>query len=390
MILSEKESRIADIKTEIIEDSRGEETISVEVVLDSGAFGTCLVPQGKSKGKHEAVYVPALEALKNIEKKILPVLRSFGFNFQEELDDKLINLDQAENKSHLGANAILGVSIAAGRARARDLGVEFWDYVRENYGDAPRSTPKILANLINGGLHAENNLDFQEYMIIPRTDNFAESLKIIQEVYSELGRRFGENAKRGDEGGFAPDFKDNIEPFRIIKDAIEELDYGERVDFGIDAAASDVKIPTVELFDFYDKLKKDFDIAYIEDPFSEEDFDNFRKLETLIGGNTMIVGDDLTTTNVKRMTLAYDKQAVNAVIVKPNQIGSLTETLKAVRLARDYGWAVIISHRSGETMDDFISDIAWAVGAEGIKIGSPSQPERLAKYQRLLDIQNPS
>jgi enolase len=247
-----------------------------------------------------------------------------------------------------------------------------------------------LANLINGGLHAENDLDFQEYMIIPRTDNFAESLKIIQEVYSGLGRRFGENAKRGDEGGFAPDFKDNIEPFRIIKDAIEELDYGERVDFGIDAAASDVKIPTVELFDFYDKLKKDFDIAYIEDPFSEEDFDNFRKLETLIGGNTMIVGDDLTTTNVKRMTLAYDKQAVNAVIVKPNQIGSLTETLKAVRLARDYGWAVIISHRSGETMDDFISDIAWAVGAEGIKIGSPSQPERLAKYQRLLDIQNPS
>ena len=389
MILSEKESRIADIKTEIIKDSRGEETIKVEVVLDSGVSGICLVPQGKSKGKHEAVYVPAVQAAENIEKTILPDLRDFKFNFQEELDEKLINLDKTDNKSRLGANAILGVSIAAGQARAKDLEMEFWDYVRENYGDAPKSTPKILANLINGGLHAENNLDFQEYMIIPRTNNFAESLRIIREVYSGLENHFGPGTKKGDEGGFAPDFEDNIEPFRIIKNTVKELGYEQRVDFGIDAAASDVRMPVTELFGLYDKLKKDFDIAYIEDPFSEDDFANFRKLETLIGGNTMIVGDDLTTTNVKRMTLAYEKQAINAMIVKPNQIGSLTETLKAIRLCRDYGWGVIISHRSGETMDDFIADIAWAVGAEGIKIGSPSQPERMAKYERLLAIQNP-
>ncbi|HQA96222.1 MAG TPA: phosphopyruvate hydratase, partial [Candidatus Colwellbacteria bacterium] len=213
MILSEKESRIADIKTEIIKDSRGEDTIKVEVVLDSGASGVCSVPQGKSKGKHEAVYVPAAQAVENIEKTILPDLRDFGFNFQEELDEKLINLDKTENKSRLGANAILGVSIASGQARAKDLEMEFWDYVRENYGDAPKSTPKILANLVNGGLHAENNLDFQEYMIIPRMDNFAESLKIIREVYSGLEDHFGPKAKKGDEGGFAPDFENNIEPF---------------------------------------------------------------------------------------------------------------------------------------------------------------------------------
>ncbi|MCL4406168.1 MAG: phosphopyruvate hydratase [Patescibacteria group bacterium] len=390
MLLSEKESKIASVGARSILDSRGEETIETSVVLESGASGTCGVPQGKSKGTHEAVYISVADAVKNIETIVLPKLRGFGFNFQKELDEKLIKLDGTKNKSKLGANVILGVSIAAARARAKDVEMPFWEYIRENYGDSPKSTPKILANIINGGMHAKNNLDFQEYMLIPRTDNFMESLKIIRAVYEELKNRFNGESKIGDEGGFAPDFKDNAEPFEIMKEAVKKLGYESVVDFGLDAAASDVKRPTEELFGFYKKIKADFDIAYIEDPFSEEDFDDFRKLETLIGENTMIVGDDLTTTNVERMALAYEKQAINGMIVKPNQIGSLTETLEAIRRCRDYGWAVIISHRSGETMDDFIADIAWAVGAEGIKIGSPSKPERLAKYVRLLDIQNPS
>jgi enolase len=248
-------------------------------------------------------------------------------------------------------------------------------------------------NLINGGLHGGGNLDVQEYVVIPKTRTFKEAAQMGMEIYHALAdlivRTKGKAAANlGDEGGFAPDFKDNAEPIRMLAAVVKKLHYQKKIDFGMDAAATDIKkLNEDQLRALYGKLIREYHILYLEDPFSEERFEEFAGLTANFGKDVWIAGDDLTTTNVRRMERAHAEGSVNAVIIKPNQIGTITEALDAVRAARKYGWKVIASHRSGETDDDFIADFAYGVGADGLKLGAPARGERVAKYNRLLQIE---
>ena len=346
------------------------------------------MPEGKSSGSHEAVPVSAEEAVENIEKIIVPAVRGFDSLDQSGLDRKLIELDGTLNKSRLGANAILAVSMAAIRASATQKSIPLWKYIRETTGlDGPGGGTKIFANVINGGLHAGNALDVQEYLVIPRTGNIKESVDVIHTIYRKLGEicneKYGHSASLvGDEGGYAPALDNNLSPLSLIKSASE----GYAVDFGIDAAASNIEMEKNALLDLYRVMVDQFKLTYIEDPFSEDDFQSFTEMTNGYGSSTIIAGDDLIVTNMGRMEEAWERKSVNGVVIKPNQIGTITEAIGAVRKARDYGWSVIASHRSGETNDDFIVDFGIGVGADGIKIGAPSRGERIAKYNRLLEI----
>ncbi|HVO28772.1 MAG TPA: phosphopyruvate hydratase, partial [Candidatus Paceibacterota bacterium] len=291
------------------------------------------------------------------------------------------------------------------RASAMAKGEPLWKHIRGGFGmPVPHSRavvhPRLFMNVVNGGLHAGNDLDFQEYLIIPKAGTFRESVEIGTAVYRALGdalaRAKGRGARNlGDEGGYAPNFKDDLEPFRILRAVTRKLKLSEKVDFGMDAAATDIKgLKPDELADVYVKLAREDGFIYLEDPFAENAFGAFALFTARFGGNggtggkpLWIAGDDLTTTNVRRMELAHAERSVNAVIIKPNQIGSVTEALDAVRAARKYGWAVVVSHRSGETNDDFIADLAYGIGADGLKLGAPARGERVAKYNRLLAIE---
>ena len=248
--------------------------------------------------------------------------------------------------------------------------------------------------MVNGGLHAGNNLDFQEYLVIPKCRTIAESVDVGVKMYHALGDALekikGKNAVNlGDEGGFAPNFKDNIEPFQILRSVAKKLHLENKIEFGMDAAATDIKkMSDKKLEEIYVKLVRDYKLVYLEDPFSEKDFLAFAALNLHFKGKIWIAGDDLTTTNVRNMKKAHAEESVNAIIIKPNQIGTVTEALAAVRLAREYGWAVVASHRSGETDDDFIADFAYGVRADGLKLGAPARGERIAKYNRLLEIES--
>ena len=274
------------------------------------------------------------------------------------------------------------------RAAAMQKDVPLWKYIREMTGlSSPRGGIRIFANIINGGLHAGNALDVQEYLVIPRTSNIRESIGVIHDIYRKLGEicneKYGHSASLvGDEGGYAPALDNNLSPLSLIKSASE----GYAVDFGIDAAASNIEMEKNTLFDLYRTMVDQFRLTYIEDPFGEDDFQSFTEMTSGYGNSTTITGDDLTVTNMGRMEEAWERKSVNGVIIKPNQVGTITETIGAVRKARDYGWSVIASHRSGETNDDFIVDFGIGVGADGIKIGAPSRGERIAKYNRLLEI----
>ncbi|MDD5710659.1 MAG: enolase C-terminal domain-like protein [Candidatus Colwellbacteria bacterium] len=380
--------RIKDIKASKILNSRSDWTLSIEMLLGDGTPIRVSVPEGKSSGSHEAASVGVEEAINNIEKIILPAVRGFDVSDQPGLDRMLIRLDGTPNKSRLGANAILAVSMAAVRASALKAGVPLWQYIRGIARlESPRVRPRIFANVINGGLHAGNALDIQEYLIIPRTHNIRESVDIIHAVYHKLGTicngKYGHSACLvGDEGGYAPALDNNLSPLSLIQSAAE----GHAVDFGIDAAASNITMDKNKLLDLYRIMVDQFKLAYIEDPFQEDDFQSFTEMTAGYGDSAIITGDDLTVTNVNRMEEAWERKSVNGVIIKPNQVGTMTEAIEAVRRARDYGWSVIVSHRSGETNDDFIADFGVGVGADGIKIGAPSRGERVAKYNRLLEI----
>ena len=257
--------------------------------------------------------------------------------------------------------------------------------------------PRLFMNVVNGGLHAGNNLHFQEYLIIPRARTFKESIDIGTAVYHALGAALVKAKGRGaanlgDEGGFAPNFKNDLEPFQMLRAVAKRLKLDKKIDFGMDAAATDVKgLSRQQLSNTYKKLIKEYSPLYIEDPFGENDFKNFAAITAANNiknkSKLWIAGDDLTTTNTDRMEMAQAKKSVNAIIIKPNQIGTVTETLNAVRLARQYKWAVVVSHRSGETNDDFIADLAYGVAADGFKLGAPARGERIAKYNRLLEIE---
>ncbi len=379
-------------------DSRGTWTMEVSIELQNGVRATASVPQGKSTGSAEAHALPALQAVRSVNKIITPLLKRVDIRGQDALDTFLNKLDGTPLKKKLGANAILATSVVFLKAMAKAEEMPLWKHIRSIYGipvHARRGVayPRIFVNIVNGGLHSGNNLDIQEYMIIPKCRTIAESVATAASVYHALGdalvRIKGKTATGlGDEGGYAPNFKDNIEPFRMFRSVVQKLHLSKSVDFGIDAAAANIKRLSVkELMAMYTQLVMRYGLIYLEDIFDEEDFGNFAAANARFGKKAWITGDDLTTTNVRRMERAHAEGSVNAVIIKPNQIGSVTETLDAVRAARRYGWGVIVSHRSGETNDDFIADLAYGVGADGLKSGAPARGERIAKYNRLLEIE---
>jgi enolase len=393
--------KIKSLTARTILDSRAQWTVEATIELKNGVRATASVPQGKSTGAAEAHALPAGQAVKNIAKIIAPKVRRKTFRGQADFDAFLIALDGTPAKSKLGANAILAVSIAFARACAAAKQVPLWQYIREIYGlpvasNSGSTRPRLFMNLINGGLHGGSNLDVQEYVIISKTRTFKEAAEMGVEIYHALAdlitRTKGNAATNlGDEGGFSPDFKDNGEPIRVLAAVAKKLGYEKKIDLGMDAAATDIKkLNSDQLRALYARIIKEHHVLYLEDPFGEEQFGKFAELTARYGKTVWIAGDDLTTTNVHRMERAHAEGSVNAVIIKPNQIGSVSEALDAVRAARKYGWKVIASHRSGETNDDFIADFAYGVGADGLKLGAPARGERTAKYNRLLEIEKES
>ena len=375
-------------------NSRGEWTIEVRLSLENGIGGAATVPQGVSRGENEAIYIEPDAAIKNVRDIISPALMGIPASEQETIDKKLIELDGTPNKSRLGGNAILGASLAAARAAANAAGIPLWQHFRTLYGLAvPAANPlRLFINMIEGGVHSNGNLRFQEYLVIPKTTSFADATAAGKKIRDELMEYFktsgGAAATNvGDEGGFAANLKDDLEPFAIISQIAKKLGLAEAIDFGLDAAASQVKANPAELFLVYEKLLSRFHLSYLEDPFDENDFENFAELTRRSGGETIIAGDDLTTTNPILMKKAKAAGSINGVILKPNQIGTVTETMAAARLARQYRWAVVASHRGGETDDDFIADFAYGIGCDGLKLGGPDRGERVAKYNRLLEIE---
>jgi enolase len=355
---------IKSIKAKEILNSRIEPTVKVELKTDKGIFEAS-VPSGASTGKYETKELSPLKAIENIEKIIAPKLINKDETEQEGID-KLLSKE-------LGANAILPVSIAVCRAGAKAKKLVLWKYISQLVKVKP-SLPLPCVLVVEGGLHAENNkLDIQEFLLVGEFEK-------TKEIYNKLGKILG-ITKIGYEGGFAPEISDPEEVLDLIVRAAK----GEKIKIGLDCAATHLKKDRYGL-DFYQELVKKYPIIFLEDPFPEDDWNNWQEITNKLAKKVFIIGDDLLTTNVKRIKMANQKKACNGTIVKPNQIGTISETLEAVKLAKSYKWKIMVSHRSGETIDDFISDLAVGVGADFLKSGGPFKPERLAKYKRLEKI----
>lgn len=395
-------------------DSRGNPTVEAEVVLDTGAFGRAAVPSGASTGEFEALELRdgdsnryggkgVLKAVENINERIAPELIGMDATDQVALDRAMIELDGTPNKANLGANAILAVSLAAARAAAEDAGLPLYRYLGGPYATL---LPVPLMNILNGGAHAANNVDLQEFMIMPvGANSFAEGFRMGVEVFHSLKRvlaRKGKSTAVGDEGGFAPDLRSNEEAVEVILEAIEQAGYtaGSDVVLALDAAASELyrdgayvfhkstgeKKSTEEMIAFWTEWVDRYPIVSIEDALDENDWEGWKALTAAIGDRVQLVGDDLFVTNAERLAHGIEMGAANAILVKVNQIGTLTETLEAIELARRNRYRYIISHRSGETEDTFIADLAVATRAGQIKTGSASRTDRVAKYNQLLRI----
>ena len=405
-------AEIVEVRAREVLDSRGNPTVEAEVVLDDGSIGRAIVPSGASTGKFEALELRdgdtsrykgkgVLKAVKNITDVIAPKIIGMNAFDQVGIDNVMIELDGTENKSRLGANAILAVSMAVARAAAEYLGVPLYRYIG---GVSSRVLPVPFMNVINGGKHADNNLDIQEFMIVPAgAPSFKEALRYGAEVFHTLKSILhdrGDSTAVGDEGGFAPSLESNEEAIKLLVEAIEKAGYepGKDVYIALDCAASsfykdgkysvDGKLMTSEeLMDYYGNLIEKYPIISIEDPFDEEDWDAFVAFKKKYGDKIQIVGDDLYVTNVKRLSKGIELGATNSILIKLNQIGTLTETLEAIDLAKKNNMTYIISHRSGETEDTFIADLAVGSNSGMIKTGSLSRSERIAKYNRLLRIE---
>lgn len=368
--------KIKKIKANSISDSNGRSTVMVRLEADSGAFSAA-VPSGISTGKYEAVVLGADKAIENIDKIISPAFEGREFESQKEIDGALIGLDGTKSKSRLGANAILPVSIAFCRALAASQNLPLYRLISE-LAEAEIRLPQPSFNMIEGGKHADSGLSFQEFMIIPQKASFRENLEIGKSIYSRLKnileKKFG-NVKLSREGAFSPSLKTAFEAI----DSILEAGRGENFKIAIDAAGAKGED--------YQELISKYPITSIEDPFAEEDYDSWADFLRNVGTKIYVFGDDLTVTNIERIKMAREKNLCNAVIVKPNQIGTVTETLEAVKLAKSFGWKVMVSNRAGETEDDFIADLAAGIGADFIKSGAPYPKERMAKYQRLVEIE---
>ncbi len=413
-------AKIKQITALEILDSRGNPTVRVTVVLENGTIGSASVPSGASTGTHEALELRdddaryggkgVLKACENIEKKIARKLAGSEVTDQEKLDRTLIELDGTENKSNLGANAVLAVSLATARAAARSENVPLYKYIAQIYKfKKPKRMPTAFFNVINGGAHSDSGLSIQEFQIIPREfKTFAEKYQAASEIYHKLKdllANAGLPTGVGDEGGFAPRLESNAEAFEYIKKSIEENGYNFSglVSIGIDAAASgfydkdrqkyvlkpeNASLETEHLIALYQEWRKKFDLFSVEDGLMEDDFENWKKMNERMGANTLVIGDDLLVTNAGRLEKALAHSAVGAAIVKPNQIGTLTETVEFIKKCQKSRIKCVVSHRSGETEDDFIADLAVAAGAEFVKFGAPCRSERTAKYNRLLEIEN--
>ncbi|EKN67749.1 phosphopyruvate hydratase [Schinkia azotoformans] len=408
---------IVDVYAREVLDSRGNPTVEVEVYTESGAMGRALVPSGASTGEYEAVELRdgdkdrylgkgVLKAVENVNEKIASEIIGFDVTDQVAIDNYLIELDGTENKGNLGANAILGVSMAVARAAADFLEIPLYAYLG---GFNAKTLPVPMMNIINGGAHADNNVDIQEFMIMPvGAENFREALRMGAEIFHSLKavlKAKGLNTAVGDEGGFAPNLGSNEEALQTIIEAIEKAGYkpGEQVRLAMDAASSEfyskedgkyhlsgegVVKTSAEMVDFYENLVNKYPIISIEDGLDENDWEGHKMLTERLGDRVQLVGDDLFVTNTKKLSQGIEKGVGNSILVKVNQIGTLTETFDAIEMAKRAGYTAVISHRSGETEDSTIADIAVATNAGQIKTGAPSRTDRVAKYNQLLRIED--
>lgn len=410
-------SLIDNIVAREILDSRGNPTVEVDVYLDSGAFGRAAVPSGASTGEHEAVELRdgdkarylgkgVQKAVENVNEIICNELLDMDALEQVEIDRTMIELDGTENKGKIGANAILGVSLAVAKAAADELGIPLYRYIG---GTNAKTLPVPMANILNGGAHSSAPIDFQEYMVMPvGASTFKEGIRCVAEVFHNLKNILhdkGLSTTVGDEGGFAPDLKDNEEPLKVIMQAIEKAGYkpGEDVCIAMDPASSEFydkdkkkyifkksdkrELSSAEMVDFYAHLVNNYPIISIEDATAEDDWEGWKILTEKLGKKVQLVGDDLFVTNVKRLQMGLDKGVANSILIKVNQIGSLTETLDSIELAKTHNYTSVVSHRSGETEDTTIADIVVATNAGQIKTGSASRSDRIAKYNQLLRIE---
>jgi enolase len=410
-------STIIEIYAREVLDSRGNPTVEVEVYTESGAFGRAIVPSGASTGEYEAVELRdgdkerylgkgVLNAVNNVNENIAPELIGFDVLDQVGIDQTLIELDGTENKGKLGANAILGVSMAVAHAAADFLGVPLYVYLG---GFNSKTLPVPMMNILNGGEHADNNVDIQEFMVMPvGAESFPEALRMGTEIFHSLKavlKAKGLNTAVGDEGGFAPNLGSNEEALQTIMEAIEKAGYkpGEQVRLAMDVAASElfnkedgkyhltgegVVKSSEEMVAFYEDLVNKYPIVSIEDGLDENDWDGFKLLTERIGDRVQLVGDDLFVTNTTKLSEGIEKGIANSILIKVNQIGTLTETFDAIEMAKRAGYTAVISHRSGESEDSTIADIAVATNAGQIKTGAPSRTDRVAKYNQLLRIED--
>jgi len=405
-------SKIREVTGREILDSRGNPTVEAEVVLENGAWGKAAVPSGASTGKFEALELRdgdperyggkgVRKAVENINEEISYALDGYNPLWQEKIDERLLELDGTEDKSNLGANAILGVSMAVARAAANDLGLPLFKYIA---GVTPASLPIPMMNVLNGGEHADNNLDPQEFMIVPvGAECFGGAAQIGSEVFHELKDILasrGMSTAVGDEGGFAPDLDEEKEALSLLVEAISEAGYepGDDVAIALDPAASEFyeggkyhvggsSLSAEEMVDLYAEWVDEFPIISIEDGLDQQDWDGWKTMTDRMGDEIQIVGDDLFVTNEKRLKQGIEKGVANSILVKVNQIGTLTETIGAVRTAIRSGYSAVISHRSGETEDTFIADLATGLPTTQLKSGSLSRSERISKYNQLLRIE---
>jgi len=411
--------KIEKVRALEILDSRGNPTIMAEVRLNNGIRASANVPSGASTGSHEALELRdndktryngkgVKKAVENVNTKITQLLQGFDIFEQRKIDEAMKKFDATPNKANLGANAILGVSLACARAAAIAKKERLYEYLAKLYGINPLGKiPSPMMNVINGGAHSDSGLDIQEFMIIPSGANFAEKMQHASEVYATLKKEImsqGFSAGIGDEGGFAPKLGDNTKAIELLTTAISKAGYvlGKDFNLALDCAASEffdktsgkynlncpkATLSSDELIAMYQKFQEKWPISVIEDPMAEDDFEGWKKATTVLGPKSVLIGDDLFVTNTSRLKEGVKNKMANAILIKVNQIGTLTETLDCIKMARKVNYKVIISHRSGETCDAFIADLAVAVGADFVKFGAPCRGERVAKYNRLLEIE---
>lgn len=414
-------SKIKEIKAREILDSRGNPTVETKIFLENGMSAKAAVPSGASTGVHEAWELRdgdeqryhgkgVLKAVENVNTEIQDKLKGKDITKQQEIDEIMIKLDGTENKKRLGANAILSVSLASARLGAVVKNKELFEYIAETYGfDTKYKMPTPSFNIFNGGSHADTNLDFQEFMIMPLRDiPFHEKVRMGAEIFHELGfvlKEAGFDTDVGNEGGYAPDIHSSVQALELIMSAVINAGYkpGKDIWLGMDVGSSELYNPDTKKYIFkldnasytsndliglFNEWFRKFPIASIEDGLAEDDWEGWRELNKELGGEILLIGDDLYVTNINRLRQGIKEKAANSILIKPNQVGSLSETIDCIKLAKRHNYKIMVSHRSGETSDDFIADLAVACNSDFIKSGSLSRSERLAKYNRLMEIEN--